>query len=498
MGRNRGYSIDLDDNALPGGENGLGSLVVADPYPDLGDTEPWELLYATLNLPALASDSTAIASDTAWSMCAAAERSLCPTHDSRPRPTLANSVDREQGGGVRTSCVVVGAGPAGIATSRELVRRGVDHVVLERDEVASTWRNQRWDSFRLNTSDWMNDMLGTLQPGAFPGRDEVVERLHSLADGLPVRAGTPVEQLRRGSDGFSLLTADAEIRADAVVVASGLLNVPKTPAAARALPDGVLSINGADFRSADELPAGAVLVVGGGQSGVQIAEDLANAGRRVLLSTCPVGRFNWHYRGQETFRWLDHLGFWTQRPVDLPDPAMVRSTQPLVGSGGRSLSLPMLAGLGVVLLGRLIDVVDGRAVFDESGAANLAFGNQRWSATCELIDAYIAAHGLDTAARGDDEGGDDVRVEPISSLHLGDADVSTVIWCTGFTGDLSYLDLPVRDASGQVRRHGSASEVPGLWFAGFPWLVERRSGIFYGFPVDAAETGDRLTEYLAR
>jgi putative flavoprotein involved in K+ transport len=381
--------------------------------------------------------------------------------------------------------------------SRELVRRGVDHVVLERDEVASTWRNQRWDTFRLNTSDWMNDMLGPMQPGAFPGRDEVVERLRSLADGLPVRAGTPVEQLRRGSDGFSLLTADAEIRADAVVVASGLLNVPKTPAAARALPDGVLSINGADFRSADALPAGAVLVVGGGQSGVQIAEDLANAGRRVLLSTCPVGRFNWHYRGQETFRWLDHLGFWTQRPVDLPDPAMVRSTQPLVGSGGRSLSLPMLAGLGVVLLGRLIDVVDGRAVFDESGAANLAFGNQRWSATCELIDAYIDAHGLDTAARGDDEGGDDVRIEPISSLHFGDADVSTVIWCTGFTGDLDYLDLPVVDASGQVRRHGSASEVPGLWFAGFPWLVQRRSGIFYGFPVDAAETVDRLTEYLA-
>ena len=291
----------------------------------------------------------------------------------------------------------------------ELVRRGVDHVVLERDEVASTWRSQRWDNFRLNTSDWMNDMLGPMQPGAFPGRDEVVARLHSLADGLPVRAGTPVEHVRRGSDGFSLLTADAEVRADSVVVASGLLNVPKTPAAARELPDDVLSINGADFRCADALPSGAVLVVGGGQSGVQIAEDLASAGRRVLLSTCPVGRFNWNYRGRETFLWLDDLGFWTQRPVDLPDPAMMRTTQPLVGSGGRTLSLPMLAGLGVMLLGRLTDVVDGRAVFDESGAANVAFGDQRWSATCELIDAYIAAHGLDAAAPRDDEGGGDVR-----------------------------------------------------------------------------------------
>jgi putative flavoprotein involved in K+ transport len=156
----------------------------------------------------------------------------------------------------------------------------------------------------------------------------------------------------------------------------------------------------------------------------------------------------------------------------------------------------MLASLGVVLLGRLTEVVDAWAVLDESAAANVSCGNQRWSATRELIDAHIAANGLDAAVRRDDEGGDDVRIEPIGSLHLGDADVSTVIWCTGFTGDLTYVDLPVRDASGQVRRHGSASELPGLWFAGFPWLVQRRSGIFYGFPVDAAQTGDELTEYL--
>ena len=399
---------------------------------------------------------------------------------------------------MRTSCVVVGAGPAGIAMSSELVRRGVDHVVLERDEVASTWRNQRWDGFRLNTSDWMNGMLGPMQPGAFPGRDEVVGRLHGLADGLPVRSGTPVEHVRREGDGFSVLTSDAEVRADAVVVASGLLNVPRTPAAARALPEGVLSIQGADFRCADALPAGAVLVVGGGQTGVQIAEHLAVAGRRVLLSTCQVGRFNWSYRGRETFQWLDDLGYWTQHRVDVADPAMFRWAQPLVGPGGRTLSLPTLAGLGVLLLGRLTGVVDGTAVFDGSGAENVEFGDQRWSATRELIDAHIAAHGLDAASYQGDEGGDDVRVEPIGSLHLGDADVSTVIWCAGFTGDLSYLDLPVLDASGQVRRQDSASEVPGLWFAGFPWLVQRRSGIFYGFPVDAARTADQLTEYLAR
>jgi putative flavoprotein involved in K+ transport len=394
--------------------------------------------------------------------------------------------------------VVVGAGPAGIAVSSELVRRGVDHVVLEREDVASTWRNQRWDGFQLNTPDWMNGMLGPMQPGAFPGRDEVVARIHRLADDVPVRVGTPVEHLRREGDGFSLLTADGEVRADSVVIASGLLNVPTTPAVARGLPDDVLSIHGSDFRCADTLPAGAVLVVGGGQSGVQITENLANAGRRVFLSTCQVGRFDWSYRGRETFQWLDDLGYWTQRPVDLPDPAMVRWPQPLVGGGGRTLSLPMLAVLGVVLLGRVTAVAGGRVAFDGSCAANIAAGTQRWSATRDLIDAYIAAHGLDAAAKREQEGGDDVRVEGIDALDLRHADVSTVIWCTGFTGDLTYLDFPVRDASGQVRRHGSALGIPGLWFAGFPWLVERRSGIFYGFPVDAAHTVDQLTEYLAR
>jgi len=397
---------------------------------------------------------------------------------------------------VRTSCVVIGAGPAGLAVSQGLVRRGVDHVVLERDEVASTWRNQRWDSFRLNTSDWMNSMLGPMEPGAYPGRDDVVKRLDALADGLPIRTGTPVKQLVSSAEGFSLRTADAEVRADSVVVASGLLNVPKTPPAAQWLPADVLSIHGADFRCADQLPAGAVLVVGSGQSGVQIAEDLITAGRRVLLSTCRVGRYNWNYRGKETFRWLDDLGYWAQRPVELSDPALMRLTQPLVGSGGRTLSLTMLADLGVELLGRLTGVVDGRAVFDESGADNVAFGDQRWSATCELIDAYIAAHGLDAARQWDDEGGGKLRIEPVRSLHFAEGNVATVIWCTGLNGDLAYLDPTMRDNSGQVRRHGSASEVPGLWFAGFPWLAQRRSGIFYGFPADAAQTIDQLTEHL--
>ena len=382
--------------------------------------------------------------------------------------------------------------------SLQLAERGVDHVVLERDEVASTWRRQRWDNFRLNTPDWMNAMLGDMEPGAFFGRDELVERLGLLAADLPIRSNTPVDSLARIATGFRLVTPDGPMEAETVVVASGLLNVPKTPSIARDLPSRVLSVSGSEYRSAGDLPAGAVLVVGGGQSGVQIAEDLVHAGRRVLLSTCQVGRFNWRYRGRETFLWLDDVGFWAQRPADLPDPAMMRMTQPLVASGGRTLSLPMLASLGVTLLGRLTAVSDGQVWCDESAAGNVATGDQRWAQACDLIDAHIAANGLDAPPREDDEGGGDVRPEPTASLDLADADVSTVIWCTGFTGDLSYADLPLLDESGQVRREGSASEIPGLWFAGFPWLTQRRSGIFYGFPIDAAQTAHQITQYLVR
>ena len=131
-------------------------------------------------------------------------------------------------------------------------------------------------------------------------------------------------------------------------------------------------------------------------------------------------------------------------------------------------------------------------------AANLAAGDQLWTRTCAQIDAYVAAHGIDAPPEQDDEGGGDVDPTPVASLDLADADVSTVIWSTGFTGDLSYADLPLQDADGQVRRDGSASEVPGLWFAGFPWLVQRRSSIFYGFPVDAAQTAHQITQHLVR
>jgi putative flavoprotein involved in K+ transport len=292
-------------------------------------------------------------------------------------------------------------------------------------------------------------------------------------------------------------TPSDEIQAEAVVLAHGLLNVPKQPPAARDVSPRVLQLHASDFRSADELPTGGVLVVGGGQSGCQIAEDLAVAGRAVSLATCRVGRYNWSYRGRETFQWLDDLGYWAQRPGELADPSMMRMPQPLIASGGRTLSLPLLVKAGVRLLGRLKGVQGERVELEGSASAHAGVGDDFWQRTTGLIDAFIDERGLDVPPREGDEGGGPVPSDGATSLDLADADIATVIWCSGFTGDLSFTDLPLTGRDG-LRHDGQASFVPGVWFQGFPWLTQRRSGILYGFPADAAVTADAITRHLTR
>lgn len=393
---------------------------------------------------------------------------------------------------MRWPCIVVGAGPAGLAMSRCLVERGVEHLVLERREVGDTWATQRWDGFRLNTPAWMNRLLGELPDGAFPGRDEVVALLQGVAAGLPVQAHSPVLSVRKEVGGFAVRTPDREHVAETVVIASGGLNVPRTPAFAGVLPSWLVQLHGADYRSAADLPEGAVLVVGSGQSGSQVAEDLVLAGRRVLLSTSRVGRYQWSYRGRELLGWLVDAGYWAQRPSDLPDPTVMHLAQPIIGSGGHSLGLPALARAGVVLLGRL-SAVDGAVLsFDASVAEHVAHGDEVAARLEGLADADIAAAGIDAPDPGPDPGrGPAPAAEPVT-VDLIRKGVNTVIWCTGFTGDLSWLELPVVDKAGAPVHRDGATSVPGLHFLGLPWLTCRQSGILHGMPDDAARTADAL------
>jgi putative flavoprotein involved in K+ transport len=396
---------------------------------------------------------------------------------------------------MRSSTVVIGAGAAGLAVSRALTDTAVDHVVLERRGIADTWRNQRWDSFRLNTPGWMNTMLGPVEPHSFSYRDEVVRLLEKQAAGLPVQTGVPVTSLDRDGADFVVRTPDGQIRAATVVVASGGQNVALRPDLGAALTSRITQLDAADYRSADQLPDGAVLVVGGAQSGSQIAEDLAVAGREVYFSTSRVGRYPWIYRGRELLAWLDDVGFWDQRVSDLAHPEDARTAFPVVASGGRDLDVRILAGLGVQLLGRL-ERADGDALsFAGSVAEHAAYADQIALRLQGMADDFIAARGID-APEPEPADLSPVPEARIDGLDLGAAGVSTVIWCTGFTGDLSWVRLPIGLDRGWPQHDGCASLIPGLWYAGFVWLTRRRSGILHGFPVDAAEIANAVIRHL--
>jgi putative flavoprotein involved in K+ transport len=397
---------------------------------------------------------------------------------------------------VRTSCVVVGAGAAGLAVSGELAAAGVDHVVLERSDVADTWQHQRWDNFRLNTPGWMNGVLGTVEPSSFSYRDEVVALLAERAASLPVRTHTPVVALERDGSTFVVRTPDDEVTAATVVLASGMQNVAKMPIQSHQVAARVLQIHTGDYRSAAHLPAGAVLVVGGAQSGCQIAEDLAVAGRRVFLSTSRVGRFPWMYRGRQFIGWQIDCGFYDQRPEDLASPADIRFRIPVVGSGGRSLNLGILARLGVTLLGRFESAAGERVTVSDSLAENLAYAEEVAGRLTTMVDDYIDGEGISAPQAEPDLDARPPTIPGITELDLAAEEITSIIWATGFTGDLSWVRLPLLDDAGDLRHDRCVSPVPGLWYAGFPWLTRRRSGILNGFPVDAAEVAAGVVAHL--
>jgi putative flavoprotein involved in K+ transport len=393
-------------------------------------------------------------------------------------------------------CVVVGAGPAGLAASAALTAHGVEHVVLERGRVGESWRTQRWDSFRLNTPGWMNELLGEQARDAFATGAEVVQRLEKVAADAPVRAGAGVARLRQRGDGYALETSGGDLHARTVVVATGDQNVPRVPALARTLPDRVAQYHTADYRGPATLPAGAVLVVGSAQSGCQIAEDLLGAGRRVVLATSPAGRFAWRHRGRDTIEWLVEAGFFDQRPRDLPDPAVMRAAQPIVASGGRSLSLQALARAGATLVGRPVAVAGERVTFDDSATANVAAGDAFAERVRGMVDDLIRRRGLEAPSPEPDDTETPVDLDPPVALHLRDHDVASVVWCTGFSGEFSWLDPALVDADGQPRHQDTAAPAPGVWYVGLKWLVRRSSGILLGFPRDAAEVAAAVRAHV--
>jgi putative flavoprotein involved in K+ transport len=411
--------------------------------------------------------------------------------------------------------IVIGAGQAGLAASYQLTQAGIDHVVLERGRVGETWRSQRWDTFVLNTPGWLSHVRpadhhdGEGRDDGFLPAAAFVLRLESFAaqHRAPVRAGvtvTRIEPLGRPGTGFrvSIEGADGpdELTGRAVVVATGIQNVPRIPSIAAALAPWLAQLTAADYRRPSDLPVGAVLVVGGAQSGVQIAEDLLAAGRAVYLCTSRVGRLRRRYRGRDMIARLFDAGFYDVTPAQLPDQAMRSWPIPQtsgVGPLGHTVSLQSLAQQGATLLGRPIEVAGDRMNFDNTVGANVAFGDRISHDLKELVDDHIRRAGVDLPPEeedvADDPHPDPARIRGPAELDLARVGVSTVVWACGFGGEFGYLPSKALDTSGLPLHVDGVGTLAGIFYVGFPWLRKRKSGIIPGVDEDAAGIVDRLT-----
>jgi putative flavoprotein involved in K+ transport len=384
--------------------------------------------------------------------------------------------------------IVIGAGWAGLSVSHDLGRAGFRHVVFERDRICETWRSQRWETFRMNTPNVMTVLPGDRYEGSEPegymSRDAFVAMVEDYAERhrLPVREGSRVVSVQRANRGFHVRTSDGGARARFVVVATGNLNVPRRPDLSADLPAWVSQIDGSDYRRSEDLLPGAVLVVGCGNSGGQIAEDLALSGRKVFLSTGRNGRVPRTYRGRDIFLWLTDTG-------RMGKPRTSAAGRGLIGAT-HTISLQSLSAQGVTLLGRLAGADAGGSLrFDDTLAESAAFGDAMSEALRSEIDAHIARLGLD-APEAEPDPAETVAPRfpdpPLLDLDLRSEGVSTLIWSTGFRGDFGWLHVEgALDARGAPVVEDCAS-VPGLWFAGLDSLASLRAGTVLAAEEEAA------------
>jgi putative flavoprotein involved in K+ transport len=410
---------------------------------------------------------------------------------------------RANGQTEQVEVVVVGAGQAGLAVSYYLRAFGVEHVVLERGRAGESWRSARWDSFTLVTPNWMTRLPGYQMAagsgGDFLPRDNVVTMLEGLAAGLPVRERTEATSVAAGSHGYQVVTATGMIAARAVVIAGGGQRHPVIPRLAAGLPAAVVQSDAARYRSPAGLPPGAVLVVGSGQSGAQIAGELAAAGRDVLLATSRVPRVPRRYRRRDVHEWAVELGLYDQPAEAVTDPAEFTAPHPMLSGahGGHTVSYQQLARDGVRLLGRLTGAEEGRLRFGPDLPGNMQYADAGAARFRRMVDDYVARAGI-VAAEPDTDPAE--RPEPglgdsPESLDIRAEHIAAVIWCTGFGPDTGWLHVPVLRPDGAPAHTRGVTAFPGLYVAGYPWLSNRGSGLLYGAAADAARVAQHIAAF---
>lgn len=392
--------------------------------------------------------------------------------------------------------IVVGAGQAGLCASYHLSRQRRPHLLLEyRKSFADTWRNERWDSFTLVTPNAMLRLPGYQyagdDPGGFLRKDDIVRYIEGYVSTFhpPVRLGVRVHTVSKDGEYFLVETSDGTFVAENVIVATGLYQFPRVPTFAEKLPENILQLHTSQFRNPSQLPDGAVLVVGSGQSGCQITEELYQSGRRVYLSTGKSsGRLPRRYRGRDFFSWFLETGF-ADRTVDqLPSPKAKFAGNPHVSGrdGGHTLNLHRFASDGVRLLGRAKDVRRNDMLFFEDLYENLEAIDAFEQEMTAGVDRYIEESGLQAPSEELPRlrSGYDTKLH--SRVDLAAEDIRTVIWATGYGFDFSWIQHPVFDGDGYPMQHRGVTDVVGLYFVGMHWLYTITSGNFVGVGDDAA------------
>jgi putative flavoprotein involved in K+ transport len=404
----------------------------------------------------------------------------------------------------RTTTVVIGAGHAGLAASHFLSARSIDHVVLERGEVANSWRTERWDSLRLLTPNWQSRLPGHAYDGPDPDgymtMGEVVGFIDHFAalTRAPVRTGTTVTSLRRVDDGYEVTTDQGSLACRTVVIASGACNLPAVPPLAAAVPADVSQVTPFDYRGAEDLPPGGVLVVGASATGVQLAAELQRSGRQVVLSTGEHVRMPRLYRGRDVLWWMSTAGVWDQRYDEVPDLTRARrlGSPQLAGTPDRSsLDLNALTDLGVELVGRAAMIRDGELLFSGGLRNVIALADLKMDRLLNTFDEWALTTDPDVKPP---ERFEPTRVPASTRLRLDlrGGEIRTIVWATGFRPDYSWLDVPVLDDKGHLTHDGGILDSPGLYALGLPVLRRRKSTFIHGIEDDAREVVDHLARYL--
>jgi len=400
--------------------------------------------------------------------------------------------------------IVVGGGQAGLSASYYLQQQGIDHLLLEKHSLTHSWRTQRWDAFCLVTPNWQCALPGYPyagdDPHGFMKREEIIDYLDGFIRSVnaPVREGVAVQRVSpRPQGGYAVQTSAGEFTADQVIVASGGYHSPIIPRLAERLPTGISQLHSEQYRSPQALPEGNVLVVGSGQSGAQIAEDLHLAGRKVYLAVGDAPRCARFHRGRDVVDWLADMGYYDigvdQHP--LREGVRDNTNHYVTGrDGGRDIDLRKFAAEGMQLFGLLRGLEGDTLTFGDDLEEKLDAADAVYNRINASIDGYIAEQGIEAPPAGE-------PYQPVwrpqqvaTRLNLREANITSIIWCIGFSPDFSWVDAGVFSGRGQPVHNRGVTSVPGLYFLGLPWLYTWGSGRFSGVARDAEYLVKRIAQ----